>query len=90
MALRYLKTAFHLPPGIPRTSTVRDLVHRFFSGYRWFQPVRFGEFDMAERLEPGRFDPAGVAAGGGEVGGFRLGAQTGGAFLMLFPRTEGR
>ncbi|RKH02608.1 hypothetical protein D7V97_27675 [Corallococcus sp. CA053C] len=90
MALRYLRTDFHLPPGVPRTSTVRDLVHRFFAGYRWFQPVRFGGFNMTERLEPGPFDPDVLAAYYDEFKGFTLGAKTDRDFLQLSPERHGR
>ncbi|RKH98415.1 hypothetical protein D7Y13_28755 [Corallococcus praedator] len=90
MASRSLKTKFSLPPGAPSTSTIRELARRFFSDNRWFQPVRYGGFDMAERLEPGPFNPDVLAAYYDEFKNFTIGAKTDRDFLQITAERHGR
>ncbi|QAT82751.1 hypothetical protein EJ065_1147 [Corallococcus coralloides] len=90
MALRYLSTDFALPPGAPPTSIVRELVHRFFSEGRWFQPVRFGSVGVDEQCEPGSFDPDVLAAHYDESKRFFIGAKTDRDFLHFSPDRRGK
>lgn len=90
MALRYLSTDFALPPGAPPTSVVRELVHRFFTEGRWFQPVRFGSVGVDEQCEPGSFDPDVLAAHYDESKRFFIGAKTDRDFLHFSPDRRGK
>ncbi|RKG95123.1 hypothetical protein D7X32_40005 [Corallococcus carmarthensis] len=74
---------------MPATSTIRELVHRFFSGFPWFQPVRYGGFNMTERWVPGAFNPDAVAAYYDEFKDFTVGAKTDRDFLQITPERHG-
>ncbi|WP_375756695.1 hypothetical protein [Corallococcus exercitus] len=89
MAPRYLKTWFSLPPGVPPTNIIRELVRRFFSEGRWFQPVRYGSVGMREQLEPGSFNPDGPTAYYDEFKHFFIGAKTNRDFIRLSPERFG-
>ncbi|NOK36315.1 hypothetical protein HMI49_24220 [Corallococcus exercitus] len=89
MALRYLKTRFSLPPGVPPTNTIRELVRRFFSQGRWFNPVRYGGVGMDERLDSGPFNPDAPATFYDEFKHFFIGAKTDRDFIQLSPERFG-
>ncbi|RUO89419.1 hypothetical protein D7Y11_30405 [Corallococcus sp. AB018] len=88
MALQYLNTVFALLPGVPPTNIVRELVCRFFSQGRWFQPVRYGGVGMDERIEPGSFNPDVLAAYYDESRRFFIGAKTDRDFLHFSPARQ--
>ncbi|GMU04442.1 hypothetical protein [Corallococcus caeni] len=90
MAFRYLNTVFALLPGMPPTNIVRELVSRFFSQGRWFQPVRYGGVGTDARFEPGAFDPDVLAASYDEARRFFIGAKTDRDFLHFSPERDGR
>ncbi|CAM3083875.1 hypothetical protein G4177_05060 [Corallococcus sp. ZKHCc1 1396] len=89
MAPRSLKTRFSLPPGVPSTSTIRELARLFFLEYRWFQPVRYGGFNMANRLEAGPFNPDVLAGYYEDFKNFTIGAKTDRDFLQINPERHG-
>lgn len=89
MAPRYLKTRFSLPPGVPPTNTVRELIRRFFSEGRWFHPVRYGGVGMREPIEPGSSVADALAAYYDESKSFFIGAKTDRDFIHLSPERFG-
>jgi hypothetical protein len=89
VAPRYLDTVFALPPGLPPTNTVRELVRRFFSRGRGFHPVRYGGVGMRERLEPGQLTSDVLAAYYDEFKHFYIGAKTDRDFIYFSPERFG-
>ncbi|NOK12738.1 hypothetical protein [Corallococcus exercitus] len=90
MAPRSLDTTFTLPPGVPSTGTVRELVHRFFADGRWFQPVRYGGVGMRERFEPGASVPDALVDHYDEFKSFFIGAKTDRDFIYFSPERHGK
>ncbi|NOJ96506.1 hypothetical protein D7W82_27485 [Corallococcus sp. CA049B] len=90
MALRYLKTRWSLLPGVPSTSTIRELLRRFFTEGRWFQPVRYGSVGVDEQCEPGSFDLDALAAYYDESKRFFIGAKTDRDFIHFSPERHGK
>ncbi len=83
--MNYISTFIRLPPGIPSSDIVRELVHLAFREYRWFQPVHYGRAVMHGHLPPGATDYSGLLAYYEEFQSITITAQTERDFLMLMP-----
>lgn len=83
MASHSILTNVHLPPGVPSTATVRDLLRFAFEECRWFQPAPDGLFEEDEDLDHGRISYSARIAHYDEVHSLCITDQKEQQYLMI-------
>jgi hypothetical protein len=86
MRHRHLTTEVWLPPLLPSSATVAELLRLVFIRYRWFAPVRYGAFaSWNERLDPDHIDFDALLAVYEERQSLCVAARTDSDYICIFP-----
>ncbi len=86
MRHRPIRTELCLPPTLPPTRVVEELLRLIFTRYRWFTPMRYGAFaSWNERIDPEHVDFNALIAVYEEHQSLCVAARTDSDFICIFP-----
>src|SRR4051812_29202310 len=90
--MRSIRTRVALPPGLPSSVVVRELLRLVFEEFQWFTPVRYGWADMDRLVLPGQigFDALVAFYDGyneGRLKNLYVGGRTDQNFIAISPST---
>jgi len=83
--MRHVSTYISLPPGVPSSAVIRELLQLVFSKYRWFAPTRYGMAFLDGKLSPESIDFDALLDFYEKRQTLCVAAKTDRDFLWLFP-----
>jgi hypothetical protein len=83
------ETYIYLPPDTPTSAGARESLILIFEKFRWFNPLRYGDADLAESIKPSRLNVDALIAYYEEHGKLCVAAKTDRDFIWLMPCKSG-
>ncbi|HYO59203.1 hypothetical protein [Archangium sp.] len=85
MSAKVLTTEISLPPGVPSSEAVRDLLKLALEDFRWFEPRWYGFAFLDRPIDPARIDYAALTSFYEDRGTLCVTAQREDEFILLMP-----
>jgi hypothetical protein len=80
-----LLTRISLPPGRPSHTLMRELLRLVFEEFRWFEPRRYGDEALPDRIDPAHIDYDALLSHYEEHCDLFVAAKTNRDFILIFP-----